>query len=71
MSFTLGQPVSFNHPAGIVHGTVVKVDKNAVLVNIHMASGMPKVEMWFTLRADESYRQTGKGNRSPVLEARK
>lgn len=69
--FTLGQPVSFNHPAGRVQGTIVKVDKNAVLVHVHTAPNMPRVELKFTLRDDEVYRQAGKGNRSPVLEVRK
>lgn len=70
-TFTVGQQASFAHPVGRVHGTVVQVDAKRVLLQLRMAEGMPRTSMWFTLRGDGTYRQVGKGPKSPVLEAAK
>jgi hypothetical protein len=68
MTWTQGQQASFKHPAGRVHGTVAKVEQNAVLLQLRMAEGMPPRALKFTLRGDGTYRQAGKGPKSPVLE---
>jgi len=66
--FHVNDTASFAHPAGRVTGTVSKVEARAVCLHILRHGGLPPLDIWFTKRADGTYRETGKGPKSPQLE---
>lgn len=67
-SFHVGDTASYAHPAGRVTGKVVKVEARAVCLEVKRHGGLPPLDIWFTRRADNTYRETGKGPQSPRLE---
>lgn len=66
--FKVGDQAQFAHPAGVVQGTIGEVNSRAASLHILRHGGMPPIDIWFTLRGDGTYRETGKGPRSPKLE---
>lgn len=66
--FKEGDKAQFGHPAGPVQGTICEVNSRAVCLHILRHGGLPPLDMWFTLRTDGTYRQTGRGPKSPKLE---
>lgn len=66
--FTKGDKAKFNHPAGPVEGTITETNARATCLHILRHGGLPPIDIWFTLRTDGTFRQTGKGSKSPKLE---
>ena len=65
--FHVNDHARFAHPAGPVYGTIVKVESRSVCLEVKRHGGLEPIDLWFTLRADGTYRQAGKGPKSPQL----
>lgn len=56
----VGQPVTYNHPAGPVKGTITKVGARSVTIAVKRWDDMPDAVLEFRQGTDGVYRLKGK-----------